>query len=313
MCGIVGARDDWLRRSGLPPERAMRDAVAELAWRGPDGQQLTRCGSWWLGCARLAISRADSGQPVVRRGERFAAVMNGAVTNARELWAEWQPGIERRAALPNDAWLPLVGVEHGGQLEQMRGHHAFAVVDAERDEVVIGRDRFGEKPLLYLFERGQFLQPRPAQRRLTAQFAQQKRQFRRRQLPHLAGSQAQPDTRLQQPLPIKTAHSGNAKARARSWPASRAAATGPPSISTVSKSRKSPCQPPPRNPATITANTSRVENAPASNRSTMATRLSASIEASNSARAPSVKRITWRSPSNRTATSPSQGFAIRAP
>jgi len=152
MCGIVGARDDWLRRHGLSPAAAMQGAVDELRWRGPDGAGVARCGSWWLGCARLAISRADSGQPVVRRGGRFACVMNGAVTNARELWAKWRPGIERREPLPNDAWLPLLAVEAGRPLGELRGHRAFAVVDAENDEIVIGRDRYGEKPLLCLFE-----------------------------------------------------------------------------------------------------------------------------------------------------------------
>ena len=157
MCGIAGARDDWLRRRGLQPEHAMRTAVAELAWRGPDGHRSIRCGSWWLGCARLAISRADSGQPVVRRGARFAGVMNGAVTNARELWSKWRPGIERRRSLPNDAWLPLLAVADGHCTGELRGHHAFAVVDAERDEVVIGRDRYREKPLLCLYERGELV------------------------------------------------------------------------------------------------------------------------------------------------------------
>src|SRR5688572_33111372 len=99
MCGIVGARRDWLVGRGLDPERAMRDAVDALAWRGPDGQGVVRAGNWWLGCARLAIGPANSKQPVVRRGGRFVGVMNGAITNARELWARLVPGVEQRAGL----------------------------------------------------------------------------------------------------------------------------------------------------------------------------------------------------------------------
>lgn len=155
MCGIVGARDEWLRQRGLDPESAMRAAVAALAWRGPDGQRVVRAGAWWLGCARLAIGPANSAQPVVRRGGRFVGVLNGAITNARELWARLLPGVERRATLPNDAWLPLLAVERDdvAALRQLRGHHAYAVVDTHTGAIVFGRDRWGEKPLLCLHGR----------------------------------------------------------------------------------------------------------------------------------------------------------------
>ncbi len=157
MCGIVGARDEWLRHRGLDPRRALTASVERLRWRGPDGAGVVHIGGWWLGCARLAITQRHSSQPVLRRGGRYAAVLNGAITNARELWAELLPRAERRLEPPNDAWLPLLAVERGRRdlLARMRGHHAFAVVDAERDELVIGQDRFGEKPLFCVQERAQ--------------------------------------------------------------------------------------------------------------------------------------------------------------
>lgn len=155
MCGIVGARHDWLVSQGLEPAHAMAGAVASLAWRGPDGQAVERAGAWWLGCARLAIGPKHARQPVVRRGGRFVGVLNGAITNARELWARLLPGVEKRALLPNDAWLPLLAVERPdtGALYELRGHHAYAVVDAHTDAIVVGRDAYGEKPFVALFER----------------------------------------------------------------------------------------------------------------------------------------------------------------
>lgn len=155
MCGIVGARHDWLLARGLDPTAVMRDAVQSLAWRGPDGQGVAHAGAWWLGCARLAIGPAKSSQPVVRRGGRFVGVMNGAITNARELWTRCLPGVERRATPPNDAWLPLLAVERrdARTLHDLRGHHAYAVADVQTGELVFGRDRFGEKPFFCLVER----------------------------------------------------------------------------------------------------------------------------------------------------------------
>lgn len=155
MCGIVGARNDWLVARGREPAAALREALAALAWRGPDGEGLAAAGPWWLGCARLAITQAHSRQPVVRRGGRFVGVLNGAITNARELWARWLPGAERRPAPPNDAWLPLLAVERGdaSRLRNLRGHHAYAVVDTRSGDLVLGQDRFGEKPLYCVVDR----------------------------------------------------------------------------------------------------------------------------------------------------------------
>ena len=85
MCGIAGARDDWLREQGLDPAVAMAAATAQMRWRGPDDQATEHAGGWWLGCARLAISGPHAKQPVARRGSRFVGVMNGAITNAREV------------------------------------------------------------------------------------------------------------------------------------------------------------------------------------------------------------------------------------
>lgn len=155
MCGIVGARNDWLVARGLAPASAMGEALEALAWRGPDGAGATLAGPWWLGCARLAITQAHSRQPVVRRGGRFVGVLNGAITNARELWARWLPRAERRPAPPNDAWLPLLAVERGDapHLRTLRGHHAYAVVDASSGDLVLGQDRFGEKPLFAVVDR----------------------------------------------------------------------------------------------------------------------------------------------------------------
>jgi asparagine synthase (glutamine-hydrolysing) len=155
MCGIVGARHDWLMARGLEPATAMREAVAALAWRGPDGDGVAAAGPWWLGCARLAITQAQSRQPVVRRGGRYVGVLNGAITNARELWARWLPRAERRPAPPNDAWLPLLAVARGERerLSTLQGHHAYAVVDTATGELLLGQDRYGEKPLFCVVAR----------------------------------------------------------------------------------------------------------------------------------------------------------------
>lgn len=155
MCGIVGVRHDWLTALGRDPDASVRDAVATMAWRGPDGQQHRRAGGWWLGCARLAISGPGSHQPVTLRGGSHTAVLNGAIANARALFDELLPRSGRREHVPNDAWLPALTLARArpADLARLRGHHAYAVHCADRDELVIGQDRFAEKPLSCLLDR----------------------------------------------------------------------------------------------------------------------------------------------------------------
>ena len=154
MCGIAGAHRDWLSERGLDPAAAMRAALDELAWRGPDGSAVEAAGPWWLGCARLAIS-GPGRQPVALRNGRHVGIMNGALFDARRLWAELRPGIERRRRLPNDAWLPLLALAEARTdlLAGLRGHHAFAVVDRQTGGIVLGQDLYGEKPLHCLLTR----------------------------------------------------------------------------------------------------------------------------------------------------------------
>ena len=155
MCGIAGARDDWLREQGLDPAVAIAAATAQMGWRGPDDQATEHAGGWWLGCARLAISGPHAKQPVARRGSGLVGVMNGAITNARELWPQFSNHIGKRRRLPNDAWLPLLAVasDRRGALTALRGHHAYAVIDKATGELTLGQDRYAEKPLHCLVRR----------------------------------------------------------------------------------------------------------------------------------------------------------------
>ncbi len=156
MCGIFGVRWSWLARQSGDPDTRLSRALDALRWRGRDGAQILRIGDFALGCARLAITDARSHQPVALRGGRFAGALNGAVTNARALWAEARPGAARRS-LPNDAWLPSLLVSQRGTaaLDALSGHHALVVADAARDAWCAARDAFGEKPMFVLRERGE--------------------------------------------------------------------------------------------------------------------------------------------------------------
>ncbi|MDP9176681.1 MAG: asparagine synthase (glutamine-hydrolyzing) [Gemmatimonadota bacterium] len=126
-------------------------ALSVLRGRGPDDQRLEWGPGWILGHTRLAIidlSRRSS-QPMTD-GQGLWLVYNGEIYNFRELRAELElKGC--RFASDGDAEVLLQALRHWGLacLERLRGMFAFALVDLERRELILARDRYGVKPLAY--------------------------------------------------------------------------------------------------------------------------------------------------------------------
>jgi asparagine synthase (glutamine-hydrolysing) len=155
MCGIAGfifpgVAADEARASALSMARA-------LAHRGPDGE-----GVWVdaevgvaLAHRRLAIvDLSPSGaQPMASSNGRFVLVFNGEIFNFRELRVELETlGHQFVGHSDTEVILHVVqrwGVEHA--LARINGQFAFAMWDREQRELVLARDRFGEKPLYYSY------------------------------------------------------------------------------------------------------------------------------------------------------------------
>ncbi len=155
MCGIAGT-------IGLA-DRAVIEAMTEaLRHRGPDDGGI---GLWphaplALGHRRLAI--IDPGpagrQPMSWGDGRYAITYNGELYNYKELRAE----LERRGAAfqtRTDTEVVLAAYAAWGEacLERFRGMFAFALADFAEGTVLLARDRFGIKPLVYAAAPGRLL------------------------------------------------------------------------------------------------------------------------------------------------------------
>ncbi|NLG09608.1 MAG: asparagine synthase (glutamine-hydrolyzing) [Deinococcales bacterium] len=160
MCGIAG----FLDPNG-PPEAAARDSLTlmtdALAHRGPDAQ-----GAWTapagvaLGHRRLSILELSpaGAQPMESASGRFVMVYNGEVYDHLELREALGSGLRWRGRSDTESLLAAFeafGVEE--TLRRVAGMFAFALWDRERDELTLGRDRLGEKPLYYGWQAGVFL------------------------------------------------------------------------------------------------------------------------------------------------------------
>lgn len=132
---------------------------ALMAHRGPDGEGLWRdpSGTAVLGHRRLAIidTSAAAAQPMVDEAAGLALTYNGEIYNYRELAAELAAAGQVLTSRSDTEVLLAAYRQWGiGCLERLNGMFAFALLDRRSGTLLLARDRFGEKPLLFAEGRG---------------------------------------------------------------------------------------------------------------------------------------------------------------
>jgi asparagine synthase (glutamine-hydrolysing) len=147
MCGIAGFVGDGDEGDLLAMTRA-------LAHRGPDGEgfHVDADLAVFLGHRRLAIRDLVGGvQPMWNAARTVCVIYNGEIYNHEELRTELTQAGHVFATSHSDTEVLVHGyVEWGaGLAERLNGMFAFTVLDLERRQLYLARDRFGEKPLYY--------------------------------------------------------------------------------------------------------------------------------------------------------------------
>lgn len=152
MCGFVGV----LHRGRIPDAPARVAAMAaSIRHRGPDSDGFWSDEAIALGFRRLAIVDLETGaQPMGNEDGSIQVVFNGEIYNHRALRAELEAAGHRFATDHSDTEVLVHGYEQWGEglLDRLNGMFAFAIWDAPRQALLLGRDRLGIKPL-FLFER----------------------------------------------------------------------------------------------------------------------------------------------------------------
>jgi asparagine synthase (glutamine-hydrolysing) len=155
MCGIFGI----LASSGSISPKLLEQATDSLAHRGPDDRGTVVIPSHStppfeivLGSRRLAVLdlSPQGHQPMQDPATGNWIVYNGEIYNFRELKARLQAEGERFVS-QSDTEVLLKAYGRWGEkcLGELRGMFAFAIWDAMRSRLLLGRDPMGIKPLYY--------------------------------------------------------------------------------------------------------------------------------------------------------------------
>jgi asparagine synthase (glutamine-hydrolysing) len=154
MCGIYGL---VALRDGADCDPGLLDAMAKVTrHRGPDDEGRHVDGGLAMGMRRLSIIDLSSGhQPIANADETIWTVCNGEIYNFREIRRELQQrGVRFRTGSDTEVLVHLYQRHGPDFVTRLLGMFAFAIWDAPRRRLLLGRDRLGIKPLYYIEHEG---------------------------------------------------------------------------------------------------------------------------------------------------------------
>ncbi|MEC9096043.1 MAG: asparagine synthase (glutamine-hydrolyzing), partial [Planctomycetota bacterium] len=157
MCGITGSI--WTSNSQRISQEQLERMTTSLSHRGPDDvgnyylddEATLDTPSVALGFRRLSIIDLQSGhQPITNEDETIWLVFNGEIYNYQPLRSELKAdGHQFRTNSDSEVIVHLYE-KYGTQMFQyLNGMFALAIWDDRNKQLVIGRDRLGQKPLYY--------------------------------------------------------------------------------------------------------------------------------------------------------------------
>ena len=160
MCGICG---NVAFSSLTSPEAAhlrVMEMLRSLSHRGPDATGQTDVELAVLGATRLAIRGLNNqlNQPMTDAESGVIAVCNGEIDNHREL-GRWLADRGRQVQQETDvAVIPGLYLELGEAFaSRLVGAFAIAVWDPRDRRLTLVRDRAGERPLFYAWNRNEII------------------------------------------------------------------------------------------------------------------------------------------------------------
>lgn len=158
MCGITGIFAFNL--VGKFNKIHITAATMSLEKRGPDFQDIYI--DEWVGLGHRRLSIIDTSekanQPMWDESGRYCIVFNGEIFNYKQIRETLLArGLAFRSQSDTEVLLKLFIEERERCLSKLNGFFAFCVYDKLEQSFFLARDRYGVKPLLYLFDEDKFI------------------------------------------------------------------------------------------------------------------------------------------------------------
>ena len=153
MCGIAGLCD--FSKTQINTDEVHR-MVRALKHRGPDDKGIWEDHNIALGQTRLSIIdlKPTGHQPMISNNGRYILVFNGEIYNYKDLAQQLQQE-DVHFEPTGDTRVLLEACAHWGiekTLPRLNGMFAFGLYDNVEKTLIVARDRFGEKPLYYMYD-----------------------------------------------------------------------------------------------------------------------------------------------------------------
>jgi asparagine synthase (glutamine-hydrolysing) len=145
MCSIFG----WYGSQSSDVLHRMADSMRH---RGPDGEGYFHSEFAAIGMTRLAIIDRDHGQqPFYSSNKMISIVCNGEVYNFQELKEQLIPLGHRFHTRCDCEVIPAAYQQWGIDfLHRLNGMFSIAILDHSKQQLILARDRCGQKPLYYV-------------------------------------------------------------------------------------------------------------------------------------------------------------------
>ena len=147
MCGIAGI----ISFDALPDQQILHNMSTAITHRGPDGCGIKCLDNVAIAHRRLAIIDLDNGQqPLCNEDGTVWIVFNGEIYNHLELRQKLEGRRHQFKTNCDTEVIVHLYEEYGAEcIKQLDGMFALAIYDTKSAQLLLSRDRMGQKPLFY--------------------------------------------------------------------------------------------------------------------------------------------------------------------
>jgi asparagine synthase (glutamine-hydrolysing) len=165
MCGIAGIITPYTSQrneeSRASMEQSLHRMAQSLQHRGPDGQGIWLNPGNYCGLSHRRLSIIDltaAGHQPMHYLDRYTIIHNGEIYNYIELREILrQKGYAFKSATDTEVIVAAYDLWKTECVMEFDGMFAFAIWDEKEKNLFAARDRFGEKPFFYHFEKERFV------------------------------------------------------------------------------------------------------------------------------------------------------------